>query len=166
MLLLLPLSQPSWDTSAQTLRPTRWVGQNWRCQVLLSKPTWEQKLSEVKWNVSQGSIKPADQMFMSCDNWASSMFFCQKNFSREQTRAHKVLTPAELRLEHHFIEMLHRLYLPGIRLLLYRNLTLCLKAGAETWSQNRMLVKFSSSTQMAPLVVQKALPHPLQHSFP
>lgn len=81
-------------------------------------------------------------------------------------QAHEVLTPAELRLEHHFIKMLQRLYLPGIRLFQHRNLTLCLKAGAETWPQNKTLVKFSSSTQMAPLVVQKALPHLLQHSFP
>lgn len=80
--------------------------------------------------------------------------------------AHEVLTPAELKLEHHFHKMIYRLYLPGIRLLLYRNLTLCLKAGAETWSQNRTLVQHSSFTPMAPLVVQKALPHLSQYSFP
>lgn len=80
--------------------------------------------------------------------------------------AHEVLTPAELKLEHNFHKMIYRLYLPGIRLLLYRNLTLCLKAGAETWSQNRTLVQHSSFTPVAPLVVQKALPHLSQYSFP
>lgn len=76
--------------------------------------------------------------------------------------AHEVLTPAELRLEHHcytgstFLESLFQ----------YRILRLSLKAGAETWSQNRTLVQFSSFTPMAPLVVQKAFLHHLQHSFP
>lgn len=77
--------------------------------------------------------------------------------------AQEDLTPAELRLDHHFTMML---YFPGIRFFLYRILAPSLKAGAEIWSQNRTLVQFSSFTQMAPLVVQKALPHLLQHSFP